>query len=82
MVGNPYQREIHLSAVRVKRLGLEVSYQEAVEVKKWLAPALLLFDGVVTQAYGVADPEAVFKPWNGGWIQSFFSDVVLVFPGP
>jgi chitodextrinase len=83
LVGNPYQREIHLSAVRVKQgaTGTPVSYDQAV-TNGWVAPALLLFDGVVTQAYGVADPEAIFKPWNGGWIQSFVSDAILIFTRP
>jgi hypothetical protein len=82
MIGNPYQGEIHLSALQVKRGGgLAVSYEQAKE-NGWVAPALLLFDGVVTQAYGLTDPEAVLKPWNGGWIQSFVSDAVLVFISP
>ncbi|MEO6667492.1 MAG: fibronectin type III domain-containing protein, partial [Nitrospiria bacterium] len=83
MVANPYQRDIHLRDVRFKNLvvGSEMSYQQAVDAG-WVAPALLLFDGVVTRAYDVTDLEAVFKPWNGGWIQSFSSDVILVFTRP
>ena len=82
MVGNPYQREIHLRALRVKQVGgSAVSYEQAI-ANGWVAPALLLFDGVVTQAYGLTDPEAVLRPWNGGWIQSFVPDAVLVFTRP
>jgi hypothetical protein len=83
MVGNPYEREIPLSAVSVKRgaTGIPVSYQEAVS-DGWVGPSLLLFDGVVSRPYGVLDPAAVLKPWNGGWIQSFLDNVILVFPSP
>jgi chitodextrinase len=85
MVGNPYEGEIPLSAVRVKRgaTGTPIPYEEAVASPNgWVGPSLLLFDGVVSRPYGVSDPEAVFKPWNGGWIQSFYDDVILVFPHP
>jgi chitodextrinase len=85
MVGNPYEREIPLSAVRVKRgaTGIPISYEAAVAPpNQWVGPSLLLFDGVVSRPYGVSDPEAVFKPWNGGWIQSFYDDVILVFSSP
>jgi hypothetical protein len=82
MVGNPYEREIHLSAVTVRQgTAGPVSYQQAV-ANGWVGPSVLLFDGVVSHPYGVTDPEAIFTPWNGGWIQSFFDDVVLVFSSP
>jgi chitodextrinase len=83
MVGNPYEREIPLSAVGVKRgvSGTLVSYEQAVS-NGWVGPSLLLFDGVVSQPHGVSDPEAVFTPWNGGWIQSFVNDAILVFTAP
>jgi hypothetical protein len=83
MVGNPYEREILLSAVSVKRgvAGTPVSYEQAVS-NGWVGPSLLLFDGVVSRPYGVSDPEAVFTPWNGGWIQSFVNDAILVFTSP
>ncbi|MFZ5875844.1 MAG: fibronectin type III domain-containing protein [Nitrospirota bacterium] len=83
MVGNPYEREIALSAVSVKRgaAGTPVSYEQAVS-NGWVGPSLLLFDGVVSRPHGVSDPAAVFKPWNGGWIQSFVNDAVLVFTSP
>ncbi|MFZ5863543.1 MAG: fibronectin type III domain-containing protein [Nitrospirota bacterium] len=82
MVGNPYEREIPLSAVSVRRgSGAPVSYQQAV-LNGWVGPALLLFDGVVSRPYDVSDTRAVLKPWNGGWVQSFFNDVILVFTSP
>jgi hypothetical protein len=85
MVGNPYEREIPLRNVMVKRgaTGTPISYADAVAPpNNWVGPSLLLFDGVVSRPYGLSDPEAVFKPWNGGWIQSFVTDAILVFPGP
>jgi chitodextrinase len=83
MVGNPYEREIHLSAVMVKlgATGTPIPYSDAVAAEL-VGPSLMLFDGVVSRPYGVSDPEAIFKPWNGGWIQSFVNDAILVFPGP
>ncbi len=83
MVGNPYEQDILLSQVQVKRgAGAPVPYQNAV-TNGWVAPAIYLYDGVTTQPYGLStSPPAAFKPWNGAWVQSFVSDAVLVFTGP
>jgi chitodextrinase len=85
MVGNPYELEIPLKDVSVKRgaTGTPVPFEQAVlPPNRWVGPALLLFDGVLSRPHGVEDPQAVFKPWNGGWIQSFYDDVILVFTKP
>jgi chitodextrinase len=81
MVGNPYGREIPLSAIRVKRASSEVSFAVAV-AQGWVSGAIYLYDGAAHQAYGPADPEAVFRPWNGAWIQSSVADAILVFEQP
>jgi hypothetical protein len=83
MVGNPYEREIPLSAVSVRQesTGTTVSYQTAVD-RGWVGPSLLVFDGVVSRPYAASDLATVLKPWNGGWIQSFQPDMVLVFTRP
>jgi hypothetical protein len=83
MIGNPYEQDIPLSQVQVRRsTGAPVSYQNAV-TNGWVAPAIYLYDGVTTQPYGLlTSPPAVFKPWNGAWVQSLVSDAVLVFTRP
>jgi hypothetical protein len=84
MVGDPYGQEIALSGVRVKRASnalVEVSFAAAV-TNGWVAGAMYLYDGAVHQAFTPTDPEAVFRPWNGAWIQSLVDDVILVFPKP
>ncbi|MBI3606413.1 MAG: fibronectin type III domain-containing protein [Nitrospirae bacterium] len=83
MVGNPYEQDILLSQVQVKRgAGAPVPYQNAV-TNGWVGPAIYLYDGVTTQPYGLStSPPATFKPWNGAWVQSFGSDAVLVFTRP
>jgi chitodextrinase len=84
MVGNPYGEEIPLSAVQVMRTSpplTVLSYADAV-LQGWVAAAMYLYDGAVNQPVTPTDPEAVFKPWNGAWIQSRVSDAVLVFPQP
>jgi hypothetical protein len=84
MVGNPYGQDIALSAVRVKRAAdplVELSFADAV-ASGWVAGAMYVYDGAVHQALTPADPEAVFRPWNGAWIQSRVADAILVFPQP
>jgi hypothetical protein len=83
LVGNPYGGEILLSAVQVKRgTGSPVPYATAV-TNNWVAPAVYVYDGATTQAVGLATtPPAVFKPWNGVWVQSLVSDAVLVLTAP
>jgi hypothetical protein len=84
MVGNPYGQEIPLASVQVKRGSSIVSYAEAVAPPNgWVGPAIYIYDGVTTQAYGLADvPPPVLKPWSGVWVQSRVSDAVLVFVRP
>jgi hypothetical protein len=83
MIGNPYEQDILLSQVQVRRgAGAPVPYQSAV-TNGWVAPAIYLYDGVTTQPYGTSTtPPAAFKSWNGAWVQSFVSDAVLVFTRP
>jgi len=83
MVGNPYELDILLSQVQVRRgAGAPVPYQNAV-TNGWVARAIYLYDGVTTQPYGLTtNPPAVFKPWNGAWVESLVSDAVLVFTRP
>jgi hypothetical protein len=83
MIGNPYEQDILLSEVQVRRgAGALVSYQSAV-TNGWVAPAIYLYDGVTTQPYGLStSPPAAFKSWNGAWVQSFVPDAVLVFTRP
>jgi hypothetical protein len=83
LVGNPYGQEILLSAVQVKRgTDSPVPYATAV-TNNWVAPAVYVYDGATTQAVGLTTtPPAVFKPWNGLWVQSLVSDAVLVFTAP
>jgi hypothetical protein len=84
MVGNPYGGEVALSAVRVKLASNplnEVSFADAV-AQGWVAGAMYLYDGAVYQAYAPTDTGAIFKPWNGAWIQSRVADAVLIFDAP
>ena len=85
MVGNPYEQDILLSQVQVKRgTGAPVSYAIAnAPPNGWVARAIYLYDGVTTQpSDGLSIPPAAFKSWNGVWVQSFVSDAFLVFTRP